>query len=62
MNKVSREVISIISKIDFVKEASRFVEEHKFRVTAEIEVLPKTSAASDSTTIVDPSSKIEVKL
>ncbi len=43
MNRVSREVITIISKIDFVKEASRFVEEHKFRVTAEIEVLPKTT-------------------
>jgi polyhydroxyalkanoate synthesis regulator phasin len=58
MNKVSREVITIISKIDFVKEASRFVEEHKFRVTAEIEVLPKTNTA----TTVDPNSKIEIKL
>lgn len=38
-NRVGREVVNIISKIDFVKEASRFVEEHKFRVTAEIEVL-----------------------
>lgn len=44
MNRVSREVISIISKIDFVKEASRFVEEHKFRIVAEVEVLPKTGA------------------
>jgi hypothetical protein len=44
MNRVSREVISIISKIDFVKEASRFVEEHKFRIVAEVEVLPKSGS------------------
>ena len=65
MNRVSREVISIISKIDFVKEASRFVEEHKFRVTAEIEVLPKTGSSkstSGSDLTVDPSSKVEIKL
>ncbi len=41
MNKVSKEVIGIISKIDFVKEASRFVEEHKFKITAEVEVMKK---------------------
>ena len=41
MNRVSKEVIGIISKIDFVKEASRFVEEHKFKITAEVEVLKK---------------------
>ena len=41
MNRVSREVIGIVSKIDFVKEASRFVEEHKFRITAEIDVVRK---------------------
>ncbi len=38
MDRVGREVVGIISRIDFVKEASRFVEEHKFRITAEIEV------------------------
>ena len=68
MNRVSREVIAIISKIDFVKEASRFVEEHKFRVTAEIEVLPKsgsknaTSSANTPEATMDPSSKVEIKL
>lgn len=41
MNRVSREVINIVSKIDFVKEASRFVEEHKFKITAEVEVMKK---------------------
>jgi hypothetical protein len=67
MNRVSREVIAIISKIDFVKEASRFVEEHKFRVTAEIEVLPKSGAKnaganSGADATMDPSSKVEIKL
>lgn len=42
MNRVGTEVIGIISKIDFVKEASRFVENHKFRISAEVEVLKKT--------------------
>ncbi|MEQ1879101.1 MAG: hypothetical protein ABL958_20845, partial [Bdellovibrionia bacterium] len=41
MDRVGNEVITIIQKIDFVKEASRFVETHKFRVSAEIEVLKK---------------------
>lgn len=41
MNRVSKEIIGIVSKIDFVKEASRFVEEHKFRINAEIEVIRK---------------------
>ena len=44
MNRVSGEVIRIINKIDFVKEASRFVEEHKFKITAEVEVMKKDPA------------------
>jgi hypothetical protein len=47
MNRVGNEVISIIQKIDFVKEASRFVETHKFRVSAEVEVLKKDSSLSE---------------
>ena len=69
MNRVSREVISIISKIDFVKEASRFVEEHKFRIVAEVEVIPKTAPAKASADgagspepDLDPTSKVEIKL
>lgn len=41
LNRVGNEVVKIISKIDFVSEASRFVEEHKFRVSAEVEVIKK---------------------
>ena len=43
MDRVGREIVGIISRIDFVKEASRFVEEHKFRITAEIEVTKRES-------------------
>lgn len=41
MNRVGSEVIRMVSKIDFVKEASRFAEEHKFRIHAEVEVIRK---------------------
>ena len=41
LNRVGNEVVKIIQKIDFVKEASRFVEEHKFKVSAEVEVIRK---------------------
>ena len=41
LDRVGNEVIKIISKIDFVEEASRFVEEHKFRIQAEVEVVKK---------------------
>ncbi len=40
-NRVSKEVIGMIQKIDFVKEASRFAETHKFKITAEIEIQKK---------------------
>jgi len=43
LNKVGNETIKLLSKIDFVKEASRFVEEHKFKIQAEIEVVKKTN-------------------
>jgi hypothetical protein len=39
--RVGKEVISMIQKIDFIKEASRFAETHKFKITAEIEIQKK---------------------
>lgn len=39
--KVSNEMIALVHKIDFVKEFSKFAENHKFKVTAEIEILKK---------------------
>lgn len=46
MNRVGSEVIKIINRIDFVTEASRFVEEHKFKITAEIDVVKKQTPAN----------------
>lgn len=43
MNVVTNEVVNVIKRIDFVEEASRFVENHKFRISAEIEVVKKES-------------------
>ena len=39
--KVSNEMISLVRKIDFVKEFSKFAENHKFKITAEVEILKK---------------------
>src|SRR6202453_229416 len=33
LNKIGNETIKLISNIDFVKEASRFVEAHKFHIS-----------------------------
>ncbi len=47
MNRAGNEIVKVISKIDFVKEASRFVEEHKFKISAEVEVLKKDHSSKD---------------
>lgn len=39
--KVSKEMLAMLQKIDFVKEASKFAETHKFKITAEIEIQKK---------------------
>jgi hypothetical protein len=40
-NRVSKEIIGIVSQIDWVKEISKFAEGHKFKISAEIEVIKK---------------------
>ena len=45
IGRVSNEAIKILNRIDFVKEASRFVEEHKFKISAEIEVVKRETSA-----------------
>lgn len=45
-NRVTKEVVGLVSKIDLVKEASRFLETHKFKVNAEIEILRKDDPTS----------------
>lgn len=39
--KATNEMVAMIQKIDFVKEFSKFAENHKFKVSAEIEILKK---------------------
>ncbi len=45
---VTNEMISLVRKIDFVKEFSKFAENHKFKVTAEIEITKKEVVSPDS--------------
>jgi hypothetical protein len=45
--RVTNEIVGIIQKIDFVKEASRFAETHKFKITAEIDIIKKDSPKSE---------------
>jgi hypothetical protein len=39
--RVSKEIVTMVQKIDFAKEAARFAETHKFKITAEIEISRK---------------------
>jgi len=43
--RVTNEAVSMLRKIDFVKEFSRFAEDHKFRVSAEIEIVKRDKHA-----------------
>ncbi len=45
--KVTNEMLALVKKIDFVKEFSKFAENHKFKVTAEIEVSKKVPTPSE---------------
>ena len=46
--RVSKEMISMIQKIDLTKEVSRFAESHKFRISAEIEFIKKDTEKKSS--------------
>jgi hypothetical protein len=41
--RVSKEIIGIVSKIDWVKELARFAETHKFKITAEVDIIKKNT-------------------
>jgi hypothetical protein len=58
LNKIGNETIKLMSKIDFVKEASRFVEEHKFRIQAEIEVVKRDHHPHEPGVVLKSSVKI----
>lgn len=40
-DRVTKEITGLIQKVDFAKEVSKFAENHKFKITAEIEILKK---------------------
>ncbi|QLY23834.1 hypothetical protein [Bdellovibrio sp. KM01] len=46
--RVTKEVVGIIQKIDFVKEFSKFAETHKFKISAEIDIIKKDSKDAKS--------------
>lgn len=41
--RVTKEIVNVIQKIDFVSEFSKFAENHKFRISAEIDIIKKNS-------------------
>lgn len=48
--RVGKEIVGIIQKIDFVKEFSKFAETHKFKITAEIDIIKKDQHTSSTPT------------
>ena len=42
--RVTNEMIALVRKIDFVQEFSKFAVNHKFKVTAEVEITKKDTA------------------
>jgi predicted hydrocarbon binding protein len=61
VNRAGNEIAKIFSKIDFVKEISRFAEEHKFKISAEIEVLKKDEVGTSNSNHNDIKVKINPK-
>jgi len=45
--RVTNEMVSVLKKINFIKEFSRFAEEHKFKISAEVEILKRTNKKSN---------------
>jgi len=46
--RMSKELVAMIQKIDLVKEFSKFAETHKFKISAEVEILKKESSDKSS--------------
>ncbi len=46
--RVTKEIVNVIQKIDFVKEVSKFAETHKFKISAEIDIVKKESTGTAS--------------
>ncbi len=46
--KVTKEIVGIFSKIDWVSELSKFAENHKFKISAEIDIVKKEPRSDPS--------------
>lgn len=46
--RVSKEISQIFNKIDWVSEMAKFAESHKFKISAEIDIVKKESKASET--------------
>lgn len=49
-NKVTKEITQIFNKIDWVSELAKFAETHKFKISAEIDIVKKTKESSENKT------------
>jgi hypothetical protein len=47
--RVSKEVSQVFNKIDWVAELAKFAETHKFKISAEIDIVKKGSSAAKET-------------
>jgi polyhydroxyalkanoate synthesis regulator phasin len=45
--RMTKEIVGMIQKIDLVHEFSKFAESHKFKISAEVEILKKPVAAKE---------------
>jgi len=41
IHRVGKEIMQIVNKVDFISELSKFAETHRFRITADIEIMRK---------------------
>jgi hypothetical protein len=48
IQRVGKEIMVIVNKVDFVNEFSKFAESHRFRITADIEIVRKEPKAPKS--------------
>lgn len=42
--RVSKEIVGVFNKIDWISELSKFAETHKFKISAEIDIIKKDSS------------------
>ncbi len=47
-SKVTKEITQIFNKIDWVSELAKFAETHKFKISAEIDIVKKTKDTAEN--------------